>query len=90
MNVLLATEGVTRVDDAPVLDSLGATIKMTEAMVDMKAAIGLGHSRHGFLTRRRGQSGSRRSWTSISAARSRTTERKQSCAEERGRQGGEA
>ena len=49
MNVLLATEGVTRVDDALVLDGLGATIKMTEAMVDMKAAIGLGHSRHGFF-----------------------------------------
>lgn len=48
MNVLLATEGVTRVDDALVLDGLGATIKMTEAMVDMKASIGLGHSRRGW------------------------------------------
>jgi Asp/Glu/hydantoin racemase len=49
MNVLLATEGVTRVDDALVLDGLGATVKMSEAMVDMKASIGLGHSRHGFF-----------------------------------------
>jgi hypothetical protein len=48
MNVLLASEGVTRVDGALVLDGLGATIKMAEAAVDMKAAIGLSHSRHGF------------------------------------------
>ena len=49
MNVLLASEGVTRVDGALVMDGLGATIKMTEAMVEMKSAIGLGHSRHGFF-----------------------------------------
>jgi Asp/Glu/hydantoin racemase len=48
MNVLLATEGVTQVDGALVLDGLGATVKMTETMVDMKAALGLSHSRHGF------------------------------------------
>jgi allantoin racemase len=49
MNVLLASEGVTRVDDALIIDGLGATIKMTEAMVEMKAAIGLSHTRHGFF-----------------------------------------
>jgi allantoin racemase len=49
MNVLLATEGVTRIDDALVLDGLGATIKMTETAVDMKATLGLSHSRHGFF-----------------------------------------
>ena len=49
MNVLLASEGVTRVDDALELDGLGATIKMAEAMVEMKAAIGLSPSRHGFF-----------------------------------------
>jgi Asp/Glu/hydantoin racemase len=49
MNVLLASEGVTRIDDALVIDGLGATIKMTEAMIEMKAAIGLSHTRHGFF-----------------------------------------
>jgi allantoin racemase len=49
MNVLLASEGVTRIDEALVLDAVGATIKMAEAMVEMKAAIGLSHSRHGFF-----------------------------------------
>ena len=34
MNVLLASEGVHRVDDVPVIDCLGVTLKMTEAMVD--------------------------------------------------------
>lgn len=48
MNVLLASEGVHRVDNALVLDSLGATIKMTETMIEMKSAIGLSHSRHGW------------------------------------------
>ena len=41
MNVLLATEGVHRVDDVPVIDCLGVTMKMTETMVDLKAASGL-------------------------------------------------
>jgi Asp/Glu/hydantoin racemase len=49
MNVLLATEGVVRVDNALVLDGLGVTVKMAEAAVDMKAALGLSHSRHGFF-----------------------------------------
>ena len=48
MNVLLATEGVHRVDDVPVIDCLGVTLKMTEALVDMKASTGLSHSRHGW------------------------------------------
>ncbi len=48
MNVLLASEGVHRVDDVPVIDCLGVTLKMTEAMVDLRAATGLAHSRHGW------------------------------------------
>jgi len=48
MNVLLAGEGVHRVDDVPVIDCLGVTLKMTEMMVELKASTGLSHSRHGW------------------------------------------
>ena len=48
MNVLLAAEGVHRVDDVPVVDCLGVTLKMTEMMVELKASTGLAHSRHGW------------------------------------------
>ena len=48
MNVLLASEGIHRIDDAPVIDCLGVTIKMTEAMVEMKKATGLAHTRQGW------------------------------------------
>jgi allantoin racemase len=48
MNVLLASEGIHRVDDVPVIDCLGVTIKMTETMVDLRAGSGLAHSRHGW------------------------------------------
>ena len=48
MNVLLAAEGVNRVDDAPVIDCLGVTIKMTEMMVELRASTGLAHSRLGW------------------------------------------
>jgi Asp/Glu/hydantoin racemase len=48
MNVLLAAAGVHRVDDVPVIDCLGVTLKMAETMVDLKALTGLGHSRHGW------------------------------------------
>ena len=39
--VLLARNGVNRVDDVPVLDALGATIKMAEAMVDLRRSSGM-------------------------------------------------
>jgi Asp/Glu/hydantoin racemase len=48
MNVLLASEGVHRIDDVPVIDCLGVTIKMAETMVDLRATTGLAHSRHGW------------------------------------------
>jgi Asp/Glu/hydantoin racemase len=48
MNVLLASEGVHRIDDVPVIDCLGVTLKMTEMMVELKALTGLSHSRHGW------------------------------------------
>ena len=39
---------MNRVDDAPVIDCLGVTIKMTEMMVELRASTGLAHSRLGW------------------------------------------
>ena len=52
LNVLLAMNGVNRVDDCPVLDSIAATIKMAESMVDLRRATGLMPSRKGYFHRR--------------------------------------
>lgn len=49
LNVLLASEGVARVDDVPLIDSLAITMKMAETMVDLKTATGLMPSRHGWF-----------------------------------------
>lgn len=38
LNVLLAMNGITRVDDVPVIDSLGAWVRTAEAMVDRRRA----------------------------------------------------
>lgn len=48
LNVLLASEGVCRVDDVPLIDGLGVTVKMAETMADLKAATGLFASRRGW------------------------------------------
>jgi len=48
LNVLLASEGVSRVDDVPLMDSLAVTLKMAEMMVDLKAHCGLSYSRRGW------------------------------------------
>lgn len=48
LNVLLASEGVCRVDDVPLIDSLAVTLKMAEMMVDLKASTGLAPSRRGW------------------------------------------
>jgi Asp/Glu/hydantoin racemase len=40
LNVLLASEGVAEVDGVPLIDSLGATLRQAEAMVDQRAAAG--------------------------------------------------
>jgi len=48
--VLLARNGVHRVDSVPVLDALGATIKMAEAMVDLRRACGVSPARNGYFT----------------------------------------
>jgi len=47
--VLLARNGVNRVDDVPVLDALGATIKMAESMVDLRRSSGIAPSRRGYF-----------------------------------------
>jgi len=48
LNVLLASEGVSRVDDVPLIDSLAVTLKMAELMVDLKSSTGLSPSRRGW------------------------------------------
>ena len=49
LNLLMAMNGVNRVDDVPVLDGLTATLKMAELMVDLRRATGISHSRHGWF-----------------------------------------
>jgi allantoin racemase len=46
--VLLARNGVNRIDDVPVLDALGATIKMAETMVDLRRSSGISPARAGY------------------------------------------
>jgi len=46
---LLAANGINRVDDVPVLDGFGATIKMAEMMVDFKRATGVTPSSQGYF-----------------------------------------
>lgn len=47
--VLLASQGVSRVDDVPVLDALAATVKMAEVMVDLRRVAGIEVSRRGYF-----------------------------------------
>ena len=49
LSMLLAKNGVTRVDDVPVMDTLACALKMAELMVDLSRATGIRHSRHGFF-----------------------------------------
>ncbi|MBN8478063.1 MAG: racemase [Burkholderiales bacterium] len=48
LNVLLASEGVSRIDDVPLIDGLGATVKMAETMASLRATTGLSPSRRGW------------------------------------------
>jgi Asp/Glu/hydantoin racemase len=52
LNVLLALNGLNRVDDCPVVDSIGATIKMAETLVDLRRSTGLAPSRKGYFRSR--------------------------------------
>lgn len=47
MNVFLADHGVSVVDDVPVVDSLGAGLKLCESLIDLRTSSGLGPSRRG-------------------------------------------
>ena len=47
---LLMKHGVNRVDNVPIVDALGATIKMAETMVDLKRSSGLAPARSGYFT----------------------------------------
>jgi allantoin racemase len=48
LNVFLADQGVSRVDDVPVLDSLGTCVRMAELRAAQHAATGLRPARTGF------------------------------------------
>jgi Asp/Glu/hydantoin racemase len=48
LNVLLASEGISRIDDVPLIDSLAVTLKMAEMMVDLRVSTGLAPSRRGW------------------------------------------
>lgn len=50
LNLLLANNGVNRVDEVPVVDSLAATVKMAETMVDLRRSTGVSPSRTGYYT----------------------------------------
>ena len=47
MCVLLARNGITRVDGVPVLDGLAAGIKAAESMVDLRRSSGVAVARAG-------------------------------------------
>lgn len=47
LNVFLADQGVSRVDDVPVIDSLGATLALAETRADFRRRNGLHPSRRG-------------------------------------------
>jgi Asp/Glu/hydantoin racemase len=48
LNVFLADQGITRVDDVPVLDSLGTLLQVAELRARQYRSAGLLPSRHGF------------------------------------------
>jgi Asp/Glu/hydantoin racemase len=49
LNVLLASNGVTRIDDVPIIDGLAVTLKLAESLVDLRRTVGLKQSRHGWM-----------------------------------------
>ncbi|MFB3168660.1 aspartate/glutamate racemase family protein [Neobacillus sp. 179-C4.2 HS] len=48
MNVFLATHGISRIGDVPVVDSFAAAIKMCESLVDLRKNSGVYMTRKGF------------------------------------------
>ena len=49
LTLLLAINGVSRVDDVPIVDGLAATLKMAEMMADLRRVSGMTVSRHGWF-----------------------------------------
>lgn len=52
LNVFLIDNGITRVDDVPLIDGMGAVVKLTEMMVELRRLSGMEASRHGFFNAR--------------------------------------
>lgn len=50
LGVLLASNGISRVDDVPLLDGLAATVKMAELLVDLRRHAGVEVSRRTYFT----------------------------------------
>ena len=50
--VLLAQQGVTRIDGVPIIDALACTIKMAELAVDLRRSTGLAPAKTGYFTAR--------------------------------------
>lgn len=48
LNILLASNGVTKVGDVPIVDGLALTIKFAETFAELKQTVGLSHSHHGW------------------------------------------
>ncbi len=48
--VLLAKNGISRIDDVPILDALGATVKMAESLVDLRRNCGVYPARTGYFS----------------------------------------
>ncbi|TDL72481.1 hydantoin racemase [Rhodococcus qingshengii] len=49
MNVFLATHGISRIGDVPIVDSFGAGIKMCESLADLKRVSGVYMTRKGYF-----------------------------------------
>jgi allantoin racemase len=49
LNLLLATEKISRVDDVPILDGLAVTLNLCECLVDLRRNTGLVASRNGWF-----------------------------------------
>ncbi|MCM3767799.1 aspartate/glutamate racemase family protein [Neobacillus niacini] len=49
MNVFLATHGISRIGDVPIVDSFGAGIKMCESLVDLRKNSGVYMTRRGYF-----------------------------------------
>ena len=51
LNIFLASHGVCRVDDVPVVDSIGTGIKLCESLADLRRVSGMTVTRRGFYHR---------------------------------------